>query len=392
MKIIKLIYSLVQYISLGLVFAAIYIFWQSDLNTEQLLTALNPDQLQLKQAPARDKTKEQYLNSPTSSYAAAVNSSSPSVVTIYTTRTTKQSSHPLLDDPVFNNLFPDQIKKRRANLVETNLGSGVIISGNGYILTNQHVIDNADQISVLLPDGRSSPAVLIGQDKDTDIAVLKIGLNQLQRITIAKSDDLAVGDVVLAIGNPLNVGQTVTMGIISATGRNRIGLNTFENFIQTDAAINPGNSGGALVNARGELIAINTAIYSQESGSQGISFAIPISLAINVMQQLVRYGKVHRGWLGVEGTEINAKAIMDTGNSNMQGVLIVGVFINSPADIAGIKAGDVIIEINEEPVSGVRNVLENITRHSPGETIEVTVMRKQEKHKFHLKLIERPQL
>jgi len=210
-------------------------------------------------------------------------------------------------------------------------------------------------------------------------------------ITIADSHNLRVGDVVLAIGNPLNVGQTVTLGIVSATGRNRIGLNTFENFIQTDAAINPGNSGGALVNARGELIGINTAIFSQSGGAQGIGFAIPIGLALDIMRQIVENGEVARGWLGVEGTEINERAARATGNPGIRGALIVGVFINSPADTAGIRAGDIVVAVDGKPVLGIRDLLDQITLHKPGEEVEVTIYRGTEKQVLDMKVTQRPQ-
>ena len=203
---------------------------------------------------------------------------------------------------------------------------------------------------------------------------------------------IRVGDVVLAIGNPLNVGQTVTMGIVSATGRNRIGLNTFENFIQTDAAINPGNSGGALINARGELIGINTAIFSQTVGAQGIGFAIPISLALDIMRQIIKFGKVTRGWLGVEGSEVTASAALAAGDPEIKGALIVGVFINSPADMAGIRAGDIVVEVEGKPVLGIRDLLDRITPYRPGEQIKVTLYRGTEKLILDMTVTERPQL
>ena len=220
---------------------------------------------------------------------------------------------------------------------------------------------------------------------------LQIPLGGLEGISIADSGALRVGDVVLAIGNPLNVGQTVTMGIVSATGRNRIGLNTFENFIQTDAAINPGNSGGALVNARGELIGINTAIFSQAVGAQGIGFAIPISLALDIMEQIIEFGEVTRGWLGVEGTEISELAARATGNPGIRGALIVGVFIDSPADRAGIRAGDIVVAVDDEPVHGIRDLLDQITRYKPGEEVEVELYRGTQNLKLEMKVSQRPQ-
>jgi serine peptidase DegS len=301
-----------------------------------------------------------------------------------------EQSHPLLDDPIFSQLFGEQLQRRQRSKTETNLGSGVIISNEGYIITNQHVIDGADEILISLPDGRGSQAVLIGEDKETDIAILQIPISGLSSIKIAPNNPVRVGDVVLAIGNPLNVGQTVTMGIISATGRNRIGLNTFENFIQTDAAINPGNSGGALVNAKGELIGINTAIFNQAGGAQGIGFAIPTSIAFDIMQQLIDYGKISRGWLGVEGVEITAKAALSTGSPNIKGALIVGVFINSPADMAGIRSGDILVAIDGKSVLGVRDLLEKVSFHKPGDTLNITVYRGPDKYTFKTIATERP--
>jgi serine protease DegS len=196
--------------------------------------------------------------------------------------------------------------------------------------------------------------------------------------------------VVLAIGNPLNVGQTVTMGIVSATGRDRIGLNTFENFIQTDAAINPGNSGGALINARGELIGINTAILSQTVGAQGIGFAIPISLALDIMQQIIEFGEVSRGWLGVEGIEITARAALETGDPGIKGALIVGVFIDSPADMAGIRAGDIVVKVEANPVLDIRDLLDKITLHRPGEQVRVTILRGPQEMTLMMEVTQRP--
>lgn len=389
MKILKIFLFLIQSVFIGLILAGGYIVWQSGYNAEYLTTLIPGRDNAIQTAPQHEPAR--FTQQGPVSYADAVQSSAPSVVTIYTSKTVKQNLHPLLDDPVFDKLFGDQLKKYKRDKTETNLGSGVIITHSGYILTNQHVIDGADEILISLSDGRSSEARLIGQDRETDIAVLHIPLKDLKRIQIANNNDqVQVGDVVLAIGNPLNVGQTVTMGIISATGRNRIGLNTFENFIQTDAAINPGNSGGALINARGDLIGINSAIFSQSGGSQGIGFAIPIELALEVMQEIVRNGKVRRGWLGVEGTEITAKAAMDSGNPNIRGVLIVGVFIGSPADKAGVEAGDIITAIDNKPVIRVRNVLEIIASHKPGDRVKLSLLRAGKPIELTMITTERP--
>jgi serine protease DegS len=386
MKTIRLILFLLQSVFLGLILAGAYLLWQADFDPNKIPLLQSWGQDTVETAPPRIATQGLV------SYANAVKSSAASVVTIYTTKKIKQKIHPLLNDPVFGKLFGDQLQKLRRDKTETNLGSGVIMTRSGYILTNQHVIDGADEILVSLPDGRSSEADLIGQDRETDIAVLHIPLHKLQNIRIANKDvEIQVGDIALAIGNPLNVGQTVTMGIISATGRNRVGLNTFENFIQTDAAINPGNSGGALINASGDLIGINTAIFSQSGGSQGIGFAIPISLAVDIMQEIVATGKVTRGWLGVEGTEITARAAIASGNPNIRGVLVVGVFIDSPADIAGVQTGDIITAINNKPVFKVRNVLENIAGHKPGDKITIRLLRGGKPLELTMVTTERPQ-
>jgi Do/DeqQ family serine protease len=362
MKLIKVAGFIFQFGLIGLALAVLYLFAATDKSKDEILAFLSGNDSYLQ------STSTGGSRGPVFSYADAVASSASSVVTIYTSKTVKEKPHPLLDDPVFSQFFGDQLERRQRSRSETNLGSGVMIGSDGYILTNQHVIDGADEILISLADGRGSQAVLIGEDRETDIAILQIPMSGLTGIKIADSKPLRVGDVVLAIGNPLNVGQTVTMGIVSATGRNRIGLNTFENFIQTDAAINPGNSGGALVNARGELIGINTAIFSQTVGAQGIGFAIPISLALDIMQQIIEFGEVTRGWLGVEGTELSARAAQATGDPGIKGALIVGVFLNSPADMAGIRAGDIVVGIDGNPVSGIRDLLDQATcsTRSPG--------------------------
>jgi len=383
MKLIKVVGFLFQFGLIGLAVAVIYLISASDRNQAEILAFLTT---------GGERTASQVVAGPAAfSYADAVSLSAPSVVTIYTMKTVADKPHPLLDDPLFGQFFGDQLQRRQRSHSETNLGSGVIIGSEGYILTNQHVVDGADEILISLADGRGSQAVLIGEDKDTDIAILQIPITGLAGIRVADMPTIRVGDVVLAIGNPLNVGQTVTMGIVSATGRDRIGLNTFENFIQTDAAINPGNSGGALINARGELIGINTAIFSQMVGAQGIGFAIPISLALDIMQQIIEFGEVTRGWLGVEGTEISARAALATGDPGIKGALIVGVFIDSPADMAGIRAGDVVVAVNDNPVLGIRNLLDQITLHKPGEQIQVTIYRGPEKLAVDMKITQRPQ-
>jgi len=386
MKFIRFILFLSQYALFGLIIAGAYLIWQSELYREDLLGYLKPVENIVSATPRLSSNDIGPV-----SYADAVTSSAPSVVTIYTSKTVQQPVHPLLNDPLINQLFADQIKRYKQEKTETNLGSGVIITHTGYILTNQHVIDGAEEILVSLADGRSSRARLVGQDRGTDLAVLHIPLDNLVQIRVPSTNEpVRVGDVVLAIGNPLNVGQTVTMGIISATGRNRLGLNAFENFIQTDAAINPGNSGGALINARGDLIGINTAIFSRDGGSQGIGFAIPVKLALNVMYAIVKDGRVRRGWLGVEGTEITAQAALASGNPNVRGVLIVGVFVGSPADKAGIETGDIITAIDDQPVIHVRDVLDTIAAHKPGDILKVSLVREGKAISLMMVATERP--
>ena len=263
-----------------------------------IIVTLFPHLLENKHSVVEIKEVSQTLNTSAAppsgpvSYASAVETAAPAVVNIYTTKVVTQRVNPLFDDPAFKQFFGDLFAPRKQ--LESSLGSGVIISSNGYILTNNHVIQGADEILVALRDGRSVEATVVGTDPETDLGVLSISLHDLPSITIGKSDTLRVGDVVLAIGNPYGVGQTVTLGIVSATGRSQLGINTFENFIQTDAAINPGNSGGALINAYGNLVGINSAIYSGSGGSQGIGFAIPVSIAKRVMEEILQYGHVVR--------------------------------------------------------------------------------------------------
>lgn len=264
----------------------------------------------------------------------------------------------------------------------SGLGSGVIVSPQGYILTNHHVVEEADGIEVVLHDGRKAIATVIGIDPDTDLALLKIELDKLPAIVLGNPEKLLVGDVVLAIGNPFGVGQTVTSGIVSALGRNHLGINTFENFIQTDAAINPGNSGGALVDVNGHLMGINSAIYSRSGGSMGIGFAIPVSTAKTVMDSLLKDGKVTRGWLGIEPTELSPESaqafgIVSNGPSGQlpQGVMIAGVLQNGPAAKAGLKPGDVITQVSEQQVRNVSELLSRVAALQPGTTSTLVILR-----------------
>ncbi len=304
------------------------------------------------------------------SFSGAARAASPAVVSINTSKSQGQSPHG--NDPWFRFFFGDQGSSRQA----AGLGSGVIVSPAGYILTNNHVIEEADQIEVVLNDGRRAAAQVIGTDPETDLAILKIGLDQLPVIALGNSDELAIGDAVLAIGNPFGVGQTVTSGIVSALGRTQLGINTFENFIQTDAAINPGNSGGALVDINGHLMGINTAIYSRSGGSMGIGFAIPTSTARSVMEAIVRDGQVTRGWIGVEPQELSSELAENFGLSDIAGVIITGVLQNGPAAKAGIRPGDVITEVADEPVSTVAELLSAVAALKPGQPATLLVLRK----------------
>lgn len=312
------------------------------------------------------------------SYADAVQRATPAVVNINTSKTVTLQPHPFYNDPFFRQFFGDMIQAPNLSRkrVENSLGSGVVVSANGYILTNHHVIRGADEINVFFQDGRSIQAKVIGTDEETDLAVLKVDLTDLTAITLADSDNTKVGDVVLAIGNPYGVGQTVTMGIVSATGRNQLGINTFENFIQTDAAINPGNSGGALVDAHGRLIGINTAIFSRTGGSHGIGFAIPTSMAKEVMEQIIKYGHPIRGWLGFEGQQVTPKLAYALGlDKDMHGVIITGVVRNSPAHKAGLVPGDVLVAIDGNPIKRARQALTRISKHKPGDKVVLKVVR-----------------
>ena len=307
------------------------------------------------------------------SYADAVTRTAPAVVNIHSAKRITQQGLPFLDDPVLRRFFGDQFTPRQE--LETTLGSGVIVNPDGFILTNNHVIAGADEILVALSDGRVAQARIVGTDPETDVAGLQVDLSDLPAVIMGVSDQLKVGDVVLAIGNPFGFGQTVTQGIVSATGRSQLGLSTFENFIQTDAAINPGNSGGALINARGELVGINTAIFSRGGGVNGIGFAVPVNLARGVMNQLLENGRVIRGWLGVDPQDLTPELAEAFGLENTNGVIVRNVFRNSPAETAGIRRGDTITHINGEPVMNTRDALNRIARMIPGERLELRLIR-----------------
>lgn len=277
-------------------------------------------------------------------------------------------------------------RKATSDDEQASLGSGVIVSADGYLLTNNHVVEGATQIAVMLPDGKVADARVIGTDPESDLAVLRIDAKGLQPITFAQPSSIQVGDIVLAVGDPFGVGQTVTQGIVSATGRNRLGINTFENFIQTDAAINPGNSGGALVDTSGHLVGINTAIFSKSGGSQGIGFAIPVSLAKQVMEQIISNGKVRRGWLGVGTRDV----VLDESSTDGSGAALMQVQPGGPADQAGLRAGDIVLAINGKKISDSNELITQTTALKPGTRAEFSVRRGSEQKKIPVVLGERP--
>ncbi len=303
------------------------------------------------------------------SYAAAVRRAAPSVVNIYTRKLRREKTHPLLNDPFIRRFFNYQQQR-----LQSSLGSGIIVRDDGFIMTNNHVVANVDEIVVLLYDGRDVPAKIVGTDPDTDLAILKIDVDQLQPISIGDAMDAKIGDVVLAIGNPYGLGQAVTQGIISATGRNGLGLNTFENFIQTDADINPGNSGGALVDVYGNLLGINTAKLDR-SGAAGMSFAIPVNEAQKVLNDIIQYGRVIRGWLGMDATPLNQDLARHFNTSTTRGLLVNGVFNTGPAQKAGIRPGDIVIGINGTAVTDRHSSASQIADVMPGQPIKLEILR-----------------
>jgi Do/DeqQ family serine protease len=326
-------------------------------------------------APAFNQSAPAVLvsTSRVASYSEAVQRATPSVVNVSTSKEIRSSRHPLLNDPVFRRFFGDPLpdEAQRAS----SLGSGVIVSTSGYVLTNHHVVEAADEIEVTLADGKKLLAKVVGNDPDTDLAVLRVDADDLPAITFGSAESLRVGDVVLAIGSPFGFSQTVTSGIVSALGRTGLGINTFENFIQTDAAINPGNSGGALIDASGNLIGINTAIFSPSGGSMGIGFAIPVSTAKMVLEQIVRSGGVTRGWIGVEAQAISPAVAESFKLGSTRGALIAGVLRGGPADKAGVKPGDVLLEVQGKPVADPTGMLNLIAALAPGQPAKVKLKR-----------------
>jgi serine protease DegS len=370
---------LFQSITIGLAIAFLLLVWKPEIFNFGTPT------VQVLEAPAGARERIGGL-----SFADAVAVAAPAVVNVNTRKMVQERANPLFDDPVFRHFFGDSLGTAPRRRLETSLGSGVIISAQGYILTNNHVIDGAEEIQVSLRDGRTAAAAVVGTDPEADLAVLKVSLPNLPTVVLGRSEDLREGDVVLAIGNPFGVGQTVTQGIVSAKGRTQLGISTFENFIQTDAAINPGNSGGALINAAGELVGINTAIFTRTGGSQGIGFAIPVTIARDVMEQIIETGHVSRGWLGIEIQDLSPELAESFGMSGQRGVVVAGVLTKGPAHQAGMQPGDVILSIAGKSVHNVTTALGIIAQNRPGNPVEIEVMREGRKLLLQAKAGERP--
>jgi len=363
----KLWLLLAQAVTLGVAAALVYEL----MFAEHLGAPLPPPAPAVQEAPVAMSGPP-----PAGSYRGAVAKAAPSVVNVYTAQ-----AAPARPRSPYRFFFGEDEEE---NEMAAGLGSGVVVSADGLVLTNNHVIESADQIAVALPGGEPAEARVLGTDPETDLAVLKIKARGLRPIAFAPPDAAQVGDVVLALGNPFGVGQTVTQGIISATGRNRLGINTFENFIQTDAAINPGNSGGALVDIEGRLVGINTAIFSQSGGSQGIGFAIPASLASQIMEQIVAKGRVERGWLGVAAGDAPAQA------GRPSGALITGVQRGGPADKAGIRPGDIVLAINGKPLPDTNALVNETAALAPGTRAELTIARAGRQSVVPVELGRRP--
>lgn len=362
------IYRILHYISWPvvtgvLVAAVILLLFPGELN--------NPTPIEMTNLSPRASAEW----SEPASYSKAVQRASPSVVNIYTHKASTRPRHPLLGDPFFQRFFNSRNLPQQQRM-QSSLGSGVIITTDGYILTNNHVVEAADEIVIQLQDGRESKVSVVGIDPETDLAVLKADLEQLIPISLGNANEARVGDVVLAIGNPFGVGQSVSQGIISATGRNGIGLNTFENFLQTDAAINPGNSGGALVDAYGNLLGINSAILEGTGYSVGIGFAIPSNTAIKVLNDIVKHGRVIRGWLGVEASLLKRDAAIQLGLSPPSGLVITNTYQGSPAQLAGLLPGDVITRINNYWVVDNDRSMNLVAGLSPGDSVKLEILRK----------------
>lgn len=381
MRLAAVLQSFVRILVLGLAMAFVAVLiWPALLAPRQAV------EIRQVQAPAHRRTSVSH------SYAPAAERSATAVVNINTAKRVSVRAHPFLEDPAFQRFFGrnlDELITPQQRL-ETSLGSGVIVSPTGHVLTNHHVIDGADEIQVTLRDGRNAAAKLIGTDPETDLAVLRIELPDLPVITLGHSEKLRIGDVVLAIGNPFGVGQTVTMGIVSATGRSKLGINTFENFIQTDAAINPGNSGGALVDSEGNLVGISTAIASRSGGSEGVGFAIPVSVAIGVLQDIIEHGRPLRGWLGLEAFTVSPALVRSLGLRVDRGVVVWGLLRDGPAHAAGVRPGDVILAIDGQEIAEAQELLTAISQRRPGARVRLRIARGEEQRELVALASERP--
>lgn len=352
--------------------------WAREMTGGTRATRIAPSSVPVLEAPPGSTPVQ-------NSYRDAAKRAMPAVVNIFTTKGARRPQSPFMDDPLFRRFFGEQQEEK-----QFSLGSGVVVSPQGYVLTNNHVIETADEIEVALADGRKASGKLVGADPETDLAVIKIDIPNLPSITLGHAEQARVGDVVLAIGNPFGVGQTVTMGIVSALGRNHLGINTFENFIQTDAAINPGNSGGALIDAGGNLLGINTAIYSRSGGSLGIGFAIPVTTVKTVMEAIIANGQVIRGWIGVEPQDITPELAESFGLAKKSGAIIAGVLKGGPADKAGMRPGDILVAVEGKPVTDTTDMLNLIAQLKPGNKARMTVLRRSQESTLDVIVGKRP--
>ncbi|MBL4712464.1 MAG: trypsin-like peptidase domain-containing protein [Gammaproteobacteria bacterium] len=378
-------FTLVYFIAwllIGIFLGAMILLYRGDISLS-IGQAVQQPQNNIIQPPANVHKKYR-------GFADAVMKAAPAVVSIQTILWSEPSVSTNSQEKIIQRFLSKKSPHRPKRKAEIGSGSGVIIKANGYILTNYHVISKRDEIRVRLNDGRVTKAELIGSDPDTDLAVLKINFENLPALTIADTDLLHVGDIVLAIGDPFAIGQTVTQGIISATGRTSVSQNTYENFIQTDAAINPGNSGGALINTDGDIIGINSNIFSSTGNFQGISFAIPIDLAQQVAQQIIQNGYVVSGWLGVEGQELTSQVLRSVDLDSLHGILITDVDKNGPGDRAGLKPGDIITRINQQRILSTNDILNLIAAGKPGDKFLIEGIRQRQSFMTKATLGQRP--
>jgi serine protease DegS len=371
-----LVSFLIKAVVVGLAAAFLMVWWKPALLGKTAIPAQSAPA-----APPRPAVVMQ-------SFADAVARAAPAVVNIYTARVVTERTQARTFDQLFGDYWPSYRQR-----VERSLGSGVIVDAAGTIVTNQHVIAGADSIRVSLADGRIADATIVGQDPDTDIAILHLDIDKLPIMPVGRSDTLRVGDIVLAIGNPYGLSQTVTQGIVSATGRGQLGLATFENFIQTDAAINLGNSGGALIDAQGDLVGINTAVLNRAyGGPEGIGFAIPVNLVRGVMEQVLKRGHVVRGWLGFVPQDLSDEQAAQLGLASGGGVTVVNILVKSPSFEAGVRPGDLVSGLSGEPVRNAQDLVSRVAALPPGALVELEGRHGRQPYKVNLKVLERPTL